>query len=82
MRLSVVIFPVPSLLMLYGFLRHGPADIATSSHASTEWLVTRGLSIAGILLLFVGWSLGGDRVGHDRLHANSRSLHFASLQSA
>ena len=34
-------------------------------HASTEWLITRGLSIAGILLLFVGWSLGGDGIGHD-----------------
>jgi len=64
-RLSVAIFAVPILIMLYGFLRHAPADIGTSSHASTEWLVTRGLSIAGILLLFVGWSLGGDGIGHD-----------------
>jgi hypothetical protein len=64
-RLSIAIFFVPIVFMLYGFLRHAPADIATSSHASAEWLITRGLSIAGILLLFVGWSLGGDGIGHD-----------------
>jgi hypothetical protein len=28
-------------------------------------MATRGLSIAGILLLFVAWSLGGDGIGHD-----------------
>ena len=64
-RLSVAIFAVPILVMLYGFLRHAPAQIGTSSHASAEWLVTRGLSITGILLLFVAWSLGGDGIGHD-----------------
>jgi hypothetical protein len=64
-RLSVAIFAVPIVFMLYGILRHGPTNIVTDSHASPEWLVTRGLSIAGILLLFVGWSLGGDGIGHD-----------------
>lgn len=64
-RLSVVIFAIPIVFVLYGVLRHTPADIETSSHASAEWLVTRGLSIAGVLLLFVGWSLGGDGIGHD-----------------
>jgi hypothetical protein len=64
-RLAVAIFFVPIVVMVYGFLRHAPAEIATSSHASAEWLVTRGLSICGILLLFVAWSLGGDGIGHD-----------------
>lgn len=64
-RLAVAIFFVPIVFMLYGFLRHAPAHIMTSSHASAEWLLTRGLSLMGILLLFVGWSLGGDGIGHD-----------------
>ncbi len=64
-RLSVAIFSVPIVFMLYGLLRHGDADFVTNSHASMEWLLTRGLSVAGVLLLFVGWSLGGDGVGHD-----------------
>lgn len=64
-RLSVAIFFVPIVFMLYGLLRHGPTNIVTGSHASTEWLATRGLSISGILLLFVAWSLGGDGVGHE-----------------
>jgi hypothetical protein len=64
-RLSVAIFFVPIVFMLYGLLRHGPTNVVTGSHASAEWLLTRGLSIAGILLLFVGWSLGGDGIGHD-----------------
>jgi hypothetical protein len=64
-RLSVAIFFVPILFMLYGLLRHAPAQMVTSSHASTEWLATRGLSVCGILLLFVAWSLGGDGIGHD-----------------
>jgi hypothetical protein len=64
-RLSVAIFLVPILFILYQTVRHAPANIVTSSHASAEWLVTRGLSVAGILLLFVGWSLGGDGIGHD-----------------
>jgi hypothetical protein len=64
-RLAVVIFLVPIVFLLYGFLRHAPAEIETSSHGSAEWLLTRGLSIAGILLLFVAWSLGGDGIGHE-----------------
>jgi hypothetical protein len=64
-RLSVAIFFVPIVFMLYGFLRHAPADIVIGSPASTEWLATRFLSISGILLLFVAWSLGGDGIGHD-----------------
>ena len=64
-RLAVAIFFVPILFVLYSSLRHAPAQIGTSSHASAEWLVTRGLSVMGILLLFVGWSLGGDGIGHD-----------------
>ncbi|HEV3150417.1 MAG TPA: hypothetical protein VGY94_05650 [Acidobacteriaceae bacterium] len=64
-RLSVAIFFVPIVFMLYGLLRHGPTNIVTGSHASAEWLLTRGLSVAGVLLLFVGWSLGGDGIGHD-----------------
>ena len=64
-RLSVAIFFVPIVFMLYGLLRHGPTNIVTSSHASPEWMLTRGLSAAGILLLFVAWSLGGDGIGHD-----------------
>jgi hypothetical protein len=64
-RLSVAIFFVPIVFMLYGLLRHGPTTIVTGSHASAEWLLTRGLSVAGVLLLFVGWSLGGDGIGHD-----------------
>ena len=64
-RLSVAIFAVPFVFVFYQFLRHAPANIVTSSHASPEWLLTRGLSIAGILLLFVAWSLGGDGIGHD-----------------
>jgi hypothetical protein len=64
-RLSVAIFAVPIVFMLYQILRHAPANMVTGSHASAEWLLTRGLSVAGILLLFVGWSLGGDGIGHD-----------------
>jgi hypothetical protein len=64
-RLSVAIFFVPIVFMLYGLLRHGDANFVTNSHASMEWLLTRGLSVAGILLLFVAWSLGGDGIGHD-----------------
>lgn len=64
-RLSVAIFFVPIVFMLYGVLRHAPAEMGTSSHASAEWMATRGLSISGILLLFVAWSLGGDGIGHD-----------------
>lgn len=63
--LSVAIFLVPILFMLYGVLRHGPANMVTTSHASVEWMATRGVSLAGILLLFVAWSLGGDGIGHD-----------------
>jgi hypothetical protein len=63
--LSVAIFFVPIVVMLYGILRHAPTYMVTSSHASTEWLATRGLSVAGILLLFVAWSLGGNGIGHD-----------------
>jgi predicted MFS family arabinose efflux permease len=50
-RLSVAIFAVPLLFVVYQTLRHAPADIVTSSHASPEWLLTRGLSISGVLLL-------------------------------
>jgi hypothetical protein len=64
-RLSVAIFAIPIVFMLYGLLRHAPAHMVTSSQASAEWMLTRGLSIAGILLLFVAWSLGGDGIGHD-----------------
>ena len=64
-RLSVAIFAVPLLFVMYQLLRHAPDNIVTDSQASPEWLLTRGLSVAGILLLFVGWSLGGDGVGHD-----------------
>jgi hypothetical protein len=64
-RLSIVIFLVPIVFMLYGLVRHGPANFVTSSHASMEWMATRGMSVAGILLLFVAWSLGGDGIGHD-----------------
>src|SRR3984885_15289056 len=64
-RLSVAIFTVPLVFLLYQLLRHAPGDIVTNSQASPEWLLTRGLSVAGILLLFVGWSLGGDGIGHD-----------------
>jgi hypothetical protein len=63
--LSVAIFFVPIVFMLYGLVRHAPAHMMTSSNASMEWMATRGLSIAGILLLFVAWSLGGDGIGHD-----------------
>jgi hypothetical protein len=63
--LSIAIYFVPILFMLYGVLRHGHANFVTSSHASTEWMATRVLSIVGILLLFVAWSLGGDGIGHD-----------------
>jgi hypothetical protein len=65
--LSVAIFFVPIVFMLYGLLRpsSGTVHMETSSHASMEWMATRGLSIAGILLLFVAWSLGGDGIGHD-----------------
>jgi hypothetical protein len=64
-RIAVAIFCVPIVFEIYNFLRHAPAHIVTGSHASAEWLVTRGLSISGILLLFVAWSLGGDGIGHD-----------------
>jgi len=65
-RLSVAIFFVPIVFMLYGLLRHSPSvHVQTSSQASVEWMATRWLSIAGILLLFVAWSLGGDGIGHD-----------------
>jgi hypothetical protein len=64
-RLSVAIFVLPILFELYNLLRHAPVHMVTSSHASIEWLATRFLSISGILLLFVAWSLGGDGVGHD-----------------
>jgi hypothetical protein len=64
-RLSVAIFAVPLVFVIYQLLRHAPANFVTSSHASPEWMLTRGLSVAGVLLLFVGWSLGGDGVGHD-----------------
>jgi hypothetical protein len=64
-RLSVAIFAVPLVFILYTVLRHAPTHMVTSSHASTEWLATRGLSISGILLLFVAWSLGGDGIGQD-----------------
>jgi hypothetical protein len=64
-RLSVAIFFVPIVFMLYGVLRHAPSEMGTGSHASAEWLLTRVLSIACILLLFVAWSLGGDGIGHD-----------------
>lgn len=63
-RLAVAIFFVPIVMMVYSFLRHAPAQIMTGSNASAEWLLTRGLSIMGILLLFVAWSLGGDGIGH------------------
>ena len=64
-RLSVAIFFVPIVFMLYGVLRHAPAEMGTSSHASAEWILTHVLSVACILLLFVAWSLGGDGIGHD-----------------
>jgi hypothetical protein len=64
-RLSVAIFAVPILFEIYNLLRHAPAQMVTSSHASIEWMATRFLSISGILLLFVAWSLGGDGIGHD-----------------
>jgi hypothetical protein len=64
-RLSVAIFTVPLVFVLYQLLRHAPGNIATNSQASPEWLLTRGLSVAGVLLLFVAWSLGGDGIGHD-----------------
>ena len=65
--LSVAIFFVPIVFMLYGLLRPSSETVhfATSSHASAEWMATRVLSIVGILLLFVAWSLGGDGIGHD-----------------
>jgi hypothetical protein len=65
-RLSVAIFFVPIVFMLYGLLRHSQSvHVQTSSQASLEWQATHGLSVAGILLLFVAWSLGGDGIGHD-----------------
>jgi hypothetical protein len=64
-RLAVAIFVVPILFEIYNLLRHTPAEIGTQSHASAEWMLTVGLSISGILLLFVAWSLGGDGIGHD-----------------
>jgi hypothetical protein len=64
-RLSVAIFTVPLVFVFYQLLRHAPANFVTSSQASPEWMLTRGLSVAGILLLFVAWSLGGDGIGHD-----------------
>jgi hypothetical protein len=64
-RIAIAIFVVPILFEIYNLLRHTPAEIGTSSHASIEWMATRGLSISGILLLFVAWSLGGDGIGHD-----------------
>ena len=41
-RLSIVIFAIPLLFALYGLLRHGPAHMVTASHASMEWMATRG----------------------------------------
>lgn len=73
-RLSVVIFAVPLVFMLYGLLRHAPTDFVIGSHASAEWLATRGLSVSGILLLFVAWSLGGDGIGHDIAEDNGAFL--------
>jgi hypothetical protein len=65
-RFSVAIFLLPILFMLYGVLRHpGQGGIVNGSHASVEYLVTRVVSIAGILLLFVAWSIGGDGIGQD-----------------
>jgi hypothetical protein len=64
-RLSVAIFTVPLVFVIYQFLRHAPGNIVIGSQASTEWLLTRFLSISGILLLFVAWSLGGDGIGHE-----------------
>ena len=63
--LSVAIFFVPIVFLLYAMLRQGHVNFVTSSHASMEWMATRGMSVAGILLLFVAWSLGGDGIGHD-----------------
>lgn len=64
-RLSVLIFALPLLWESYELLRHAHVAMGTDSQASPEWMVTRGLSVAGILLLFVAWSLGGDGIGHD-----------------
>ncbi|HEY3988345.1 MAG TPA: hypothetical protein VGM02_03535 [Acidobacteriaceae bacterium] len=74
-RLSVGVFAVPLVLELYGLLRHpGDVFIANGSRASMEYLLTRVVSITGILLLFVGWSLGGDGIGHDIAEDNGAFL--------
>jgi hypothetical protein len=64
-RLSVAIFAVPFVFEIYNLLRHAPAVIGPSKSESIEWMLTRFVSISGILLLFVGWSLGGDGIGQD-----------------
>jgi hypothetical protein len=66
-RLSVAIYSIPFLVLIYGLIRHGHADAfgISGPPASDEWMMTRFLSIAGALLLFVGWSVGGDGIGHD-----------------
>jgi hypothetical protein len=64
-RLSVAIFVVPFVFEIYNLLRHAPAVIGPSQSQSIEWMLTHFVSISGILLLFVGWSLGGDGIGQD-----------------
>jgi hypothetical protein len=74
--LSVAIYSIPFVVLIYGMLRHGPVDgIGVGGPpASVEWMMTRFLSIAGALLLFVGWSVGGDGIGHDIADDNGAFL--------
>jgi hypothetical protein len=65
-RIAVAIFLVPIVFDLIALLRHpGTAGIGMGSNYSMEHLSTSVVSIVGILLLFVGWSLGGDGVGQE-----------------
>jgi ABC-type transport system involved in multi-copper enzyme maturation permease subunit len=65
-RLAVAIFMVPLVVDLYGFLRRpGNAHIGSDSNYSADFLATFVVSLGGILLLFVAWSLGGDGIGHE-----------------
>ena len=64
-RLSIAIFSIPLAFLIYNVLRHAPVHGGGNDTASFEWGITRVLSISGILLLFVAWSLGGDGIGHD-----------------
>ncbi len=72
--LSVAIFAVPFVFELYALLRHPGGGIGIGSHASIEWMVARFVSISGALLLFVGWSMGGEGIGRDIAEDNGAFL--------